>query len=192
MSLDLTHDKSILVQVMAWCHQATSHYLSQCWPSSMLPYGVATRPQVVNSSPPNAAYVSVNWVSIGSDNGLSPAQCQAIIWTSVGILLMGPLRTNFSEIRIKIQNFHSWKCIWQYRRQNGAHFVQGEMSYSWFQCSKLMIAPGNPKLGWTNWIWPWIIINYIIKDIFEHFWATKWQFEIETLLFPREHHENAQ
>ena len=47
MSLDLTDDKSTLVQVMAWCRQATSHYLSQCWPSSMSPYGV-TRPQWVN------------------------------------------------------------------------------------------------------------------------------------------------
>ena len=35
---------SPLVQVMAWCHQATSHYLKQCWPRSLLPYGV-TRPQ---------------------------------------------------------------------------------------------------------------------------------------------------
>ena len=43
MSLDLTDDKSILVQVMAWCHQATSYYLSQCWPRSLSPYGV-TRP----------------------------------------------------------------------------------------------------------------------------------------------------
>ena len=34
---------------MAWCRQATSHYLSQCWPSSMSPYGV-TRPQWVNLS----------------------------------------------------------------------------------------------------------------------------------------------
>ena len=25
--------------VMAWCRQATSHYLSQCWPRSMSPYG---------------------------------------------------------------------------------------------------------------------------------------------------------
>ena len=33
-------DKSSLVQVMAWCHQATSHYLSQCWPRSVLPYGL--------------------------------------------------------------------------------------------------------------------------------------------------------
>ena len=30
---DLTDDKSTLVQVIAWCHQATSHYLSQCWPN---------------------------------------------------------------------------------------------------------------------------------------------------------------
>ena len=47
MPLDLSDDKSTLVQVMAWCRQATSHYLSQCWPSSLSPYGV-TRPQWVN------------------------------------------------------------------------------------------------------------------------------------------------
>ena len=35
MSLNLTDDKSTLVQVMAWCRQATSHYLSQCWPRYM-------------------------------------------------------------------------------------------------------------------------------------------------------------
>ena len=49
MSLYLTDDMSTLVQVMAWCRQATSHCLSQCWPRSMLPYGV-TRPQWVNIS----------------------------------------------------------------------------------------------------------------------------------------------
>ena len=48
MSQDFTDDKSTLVQVMAWCREATSHYLSQCWPRSMSPYGV-TRPQWVNS-----------------------------------------------------------------------------------------------------------------------------------------------
>ena len=51
MPLDLTGDKSTLVQVMAWCRQATSHYLSQCWPRSLSPYGV-TRPQWVNSLAP--------------------------------------------------------------------------------------------------------------------------------------------
>ena len=47
MPLDLTDDKSTLAQVMAWCRQATSHYLSQCWLSSFSPYGIA-RPQWVN------------------------------------------------------------------------------------------------------------------------------------------------
>ena len=47
MPQDLTDDKSTLVQVMAWCRQAISHYLSQCWIRSVLPYGV-TRPQWVN------------------------------------------------------------------------------------------------------------------------------------------------
>ena len=47
---DLTDDESTLVQVMAWCRQATSHYLSQCWLSSLSPYGV-TRPQWVNIGP---------------------------------------------------------------------------------------------------------------------------------------------
>ena len=39
---------------------------------------------------------------IGSDNGLSPSRRQAIIWTNAGILLSGPLGTNFSEILIAI------------------------------------------------------------------------------------------
>ena len=46
MPPDLTDDKSTLIQVMAWCRQATSHYLNQCWPRPM-PYGI-TRPQRAN------------------------------------------------------------------------------------------------------------------------------------------------
>ena len=47
MPQDLTAEKSTLGQVITWCHQAPSHCLTQCWPSSMSPYGV-TRPQWVN------------------------------------------------------------------------------------------------------------------------------------------------
>ena len=46
-----------------------------------------------------------NLTIIGSDNGLPPGQRQAIIWTSAGILLIGPLGTNFSEILIEILTF---------------------------------------------------------------------------------------
>ena len=47
MPQDFTDDESTLVQIMAWCHQATSHYLSQCWPCCMSPFGI-TRPQWVH------------------------------------------------------------------------------------------------------------------------------------------------
>ena len=49
------------------------------------------------------------WVSkltnVDSDNGLSPGRQQAIIWTNAGILLIGPLGTNFSEIVIGKSSF---------------------------------------------------------------------------------------
>ena len=46
-----------------------------------------------------ATHIWVNKLTIiGSDNGLSPGQDQAIIWTSAGILSIGTLGTNFSEI----------------------------------------------------------------------------------------------
>ena len=51
-----------------------------------------------------------NLTIIGSDNGLSPDRRQAITWTNVGILLIGPLGTNFSEILIEIHTF-SFKKI---------------------------------------------------------------------------------
>ena len=43
--------------------------------------------------------------NIVSDNGLPPGRRQAIIWTNTGILLIGPLGTNSSEILIGIRTF---------------------------------------------------------------------------------------
>ena len=40
MSQNLTSEMSTLVQVMAWCRQPTSHYLDQCCPRSLMPYGI--------------------------------------------------------------------------------------------------------------------------------------------------------
>ena len=68
----LTDHKSTLLQVMAWCRQAPSHYLSQCWPRSLSSYDI-TRPQWVkqissaNSSPwqtccPNHAWCDLLWL----------------------------------------------------------------------------------------------------------------------------------
>ena len=47
----------------------------------------------------------------GSDNGLSPGWRQAIIWPNAGILLIGALGTNVSEILIKIDTFSLKKML---------------------------------------------------------------------------------
>ena len=120
-----------LVKVMAWCRHATSHYLNQCWPSSVTPslchkelnYETNQSEQLVYIVPLSIVFSSLlthwgrvthicvfNVTIIGSDNGLSPGRRQAITWTNVGILLIGPLGTNFSEMLIEIHTF-SFKKI---------------------------------------------------------------------------------
>ena len=51
-------------------------------------------------------HICVNKLTvIGSDNGLSPGQRQPIIWPNAGILLIGTMGRNFSEILIQIRSF---------------------------------------------------------------------------------------
>ena len=58
----------------------------------------------INSISYITSYIGVGKLTIiGSDNGLAPDRRQAIIWTNVGILLIGPIGTNFGEISIEIQ-----------------------------------------------------------------------------------------
>ena len=59
---------------------------------------------------------------IGSDNGLSPGRHQAIIWTNDGILLIGTLGTNFSEILFGIQTFSF----------NKMHLKMSSAKWLWF------------------------------------------------------------
>ena len=115
--------------------------------------------------------------TIGSDNGLSPGRCQAIIWTNAGILLIGPLGTNFSEILIKIHIFSlkkihlkmssakwrlfglglnelkwtSFKCSWVRSRNCGC-------LVTWF-CYQLIVKPGN-KTATVPWPDPAALNNF--------------------------------
>ena len=92
-------------------------------------------PYSLNSSPPIATYMSVNWVNIGSESGLSPDRRQAIIWTNTGILLIWPSGTNFSEIRIKIRNFSFMKMHLKMSSGKLRPFCSGgdELSPRWTQ-----------------------------------------------------------
>ena len=64
---------------------------------------------------------------IGSDNGLSPGWCQAIIWTNAGILLIEPLGTNFSAISIRIQIFSFKKMHLKMASVKWCPFVSASM-----------------------------------------------------------------
>ena len=87
-----------LVQLMVCCLIAPSHYLNQWWSIANESHSQL----LINSLRPSGTLINT---IIDSDNGLSPGQRQAIIWTNAGILLIGLLGTNFSEILIKIYAF---------------------------------------------------------------------------------------
>ena len=74
---------------------APGHYSKQCWLKSLSPGRCGGGFKCVIG----------NLTIIGSDNGLSPDRRQAIIWTNAGLLLIGPLGINFSEILIEILTF---------------------------------------------------------------------------------------
>ena len=69
-------------------------------------------------------HISVSKLTIiGADSGLSSGGRQAISWSNVGILFIGPLRTNFNYILIQIYTFHPGKPIWKCYVENGGCFV---------------------------------------------------------------------
>ena len=100
--------------------------MAQCWLSYMhrehehslsLFCLVVVTPPVLNSTIflthwGRVTHICVSKLTIiGSDNGLSPGQRQAIIRTNAGILLIGALETNVSEILIKICTFSLKKML---------------------------------------------------------------------------------
>ena len=80
-----------------------------------------------------------NLTIIGSDNGLSPHRHQAIIWTNAGILLIGPLGTNFSEILLEINTFSLKKM----------HLKASSAKWRPF-CLSLNVLTLSPSQGHSN------------------------------------------
>ena len=68
----------------------------------------------------------MNGVSIGSGNGLVPVRHQAITGTNAGLLSIGPVGTNFSEILIKIENFSFMKMHLKMSSAKWQPFCPGE------------------------------------------------------------------
>ena len=81
------------------------HYLNHWRPNNVLTHwGRVT------------THIYVGKLIIDWDNGLAPGRLQVIIWTGAGILLIGPLGTNSSDL--------DRKCL-----ENGGHFVSSSMCF---------------------------------------------------------------
>ena len=95
----------------------------------------------------------MNWVSIGSGNGLSPFRGQAITWTNARLLLIGLLGTNFSAIRIQIQHFSFMNvlecvvCMKFCPREELMGILYNEFK-NYFE-----ITATSPRVQWISWIW---------------------------------------
>ena len=85
-----------------------------------------------------------NLITIGSVNGLSPGRRQAITWTNAGILLIGPLGTNFSEILIQIPTFSFKKMRLKVSSAKWRPF-----------CLGLNVLKGKPGVDWQLVGWEW-------------------------------------
>ena len=81
----------------------------------------------------------VKLIIIASDNGLSPGRRQAIIWINAGILLIGSLGTNFSEILIEILTFSFKKTRLKVSSAKRRPFFLGLNVLSMFPCHDVSI-----------------------------------------------------
>ena len=92
-----------------------------------------------------ATYICVSKLAfIGSDNGLSPGRHQAIIWTNVGISLIRPLGTNFSEIYIEI-------CIFSFKK---VHLKMSAAKYRPYCPGLNVLTPNGPSPSYHSLIDP--------------------------------------
>ena len=98
---------------------------------------------------------------IGSDNGLSPGRRQAIIWSNAGILSIGPLGTNFSEIFINIHIFSFKKIHLKMSSENGIASVLTSMSWgpnnkswiveAWYKTQTWSNSTRTTSMHITHW-----------------------------------------
>ena len=139
------NDKLTLVQVMAWCHQTTSHFLRQGWPRSVLAYDV-TRPQ---------------WVKLKSRVTSSPsASCTVVLsfyilhWTqtTATVLLMQHFEMMEQVWKQNLTKIESLSDLWP------SEWRSSTLYYMWRNFSHYGLQMTGHNTGilshFTRW-WHW-------------------------------------
>ena len=111
---------------MAWCCQATSHYLSQCWPRSMSPYGI-TRPQWVKELAFPVISLNCKVCEAQTElSGVSTLKCKKLLTVQWACCVQDVSTTPANLITVKRENM-----VLNTRRaaQNDQHFVDGTFKF---------------------------------------------------------------
>ena len=109
---------------------------------------------------------------IGSDNGLSPDRRQAIIRTNAGLLLIGPLGTNFSEFLIEILTFSFKKMRLKVSSAKQRPFCLGLNVLSTWRVNRIILTwdklqqPQAPDFSLQH-VWPsahtWVSSHFTVR-----------------------------
>ena len=99
------------------------------------------------------------------------------MWTNAGLLLTGPLETNFSEIWIKIQPFHSRKSNWKCHLQNDGHFVSSSVCQQGLPyIPRVHLSEGSLVWSPLKWLWseePMVRRSFIPKFLYSESYVPK-------------------
>ena len=173
LSLDLTDEKSTLVQVMTWCRQAPSHYLSQCWPRSLSPYGIIELQWVNSSSLRGLIFVFKNIIFkciFMTESEITGPQNALICITED---LICDQLTLIQVMAWSCQaTSHYWIQCWP--RTMTSYGVTGSQSIDWLRpalsdhhLSNVISTLSNININeWMNeWMNEWIIIIQFILQV---------------------------
>ena len=110
----------------------------------------------------------------GSDNGLSPVRCQAIIWTNGGLLLIGTLATNFNVIWIKLQQFSHKKSN---LKISSAEWPPFYLYLKMLMIGRGTLGPDRPnswwdQMGYVSKEWKTWQRNYFSFKVFKNVYIT--------------------
>ena len=130
MPQSLTDYKSALVHVMAWCCQATSHYMNQCWPRSAQPYDIS-RLQWVNS--------------LGPGNALWQHRSRSTLAQVRACCLMAPNHYYPNQCWFRIN-----KLLWYLLEKKITPAAQATIEYNEFENDTFKIIVPSPRCQWVK------------------------------------------
>ena len=176
-SINIFDDMWTLVQVMACCLTASSHYLSQCHPRSMLPHGIA-RPQWVKevSYIQEQIHVSAKNAQEINDNG-NQCRAQTGCVSSPVYLIQGSGTIDTENNAHMVLSFHRKKIYM--------------LMHAPVKPYKPVSTPTQPPLKHKSHNFVQIFVIECLKTChFDHLWHSQWQnFVKMTFLLPDRHLE---